>query len=255
MKKRRKKKQRGGWVLIVLLLLILFVLYRFVFVIRNVEVVGTTHLSVTDIVRAAELDYGNSIFLCNENNVRKGIDSLGEVSLVSLTRRYPSTIVIEVRDRTPVVVAVFQNKVVILDESAYVIGVGNDIPVGCFYVDGLHITSVRPGTRLSADAAQLDAMKTVVSAIRSANASAYVTEVKLDDLQNIEIKTGNNITVQFGSSEEADRKAAWMRAAIADLVQRGQRGGTLDVSSGTKADFIAPAVVEDKPGIPHPEGY
>ena len=35
-------------------------------------------------------------------------------------------------------------------------------------------------------------------------------------------------------------KIAWMKGAVADLERRGEAGGTLDVRSGTKADYRAP---------------
>ena len=55
----------------------------------------------------------------------------------------------------------------------------------------------------------------------------------------LRIITRRGIEVRLGNSENMPDKIAWMKSAVADLENRGQNGGVLDVSSGTKADYRA----------------
>jgi hypothetical protein len=49
--------------------------------------------------------------------------------------------------------------------------------------------------------------------------------------------TRTGITVDLGNRDKMVDKIAWMKSAVADLEQRGEAGGVLDVRSGSKADY------------------
>ena len=80
-------------------------------------------------------------------------------------------------------------------------------------------------------------MKAAVDAIRNQGAAIYVSELNVDDPLNLWITTRTGIRVELGDAQNMDGKILWLRSAVADLENRGEVKGTLDVSSGTKADF------------------
>ena len=45
--------------------------------------------------------------------------------------------------------------------------------------------------------------------------------------------------VDLGNSENMNNKIIWMAGTLKDLEARGETSGTLDVSSGNKADYSA----------------
>lgn len=246
-KKSRKKKSKGNALrLLVIFAMVLFVLYEFVFVIRNVEVNGTSTITPEEIVRTADLDFGKSIFGGGDEKIRQRINALGEIELVRISRRLPSTIVLDVNTRIPAAMAVFQNKIVVMDKNGYVIRITDSLPGTGVLFKGLHIMSCRVGSQLSAGQDQTDTMCEILAAIEANGAAQRIAEVNLEDTDDIVIKTVNGVTVRVGNIREIDRKLAWMMGALRDLESRGQKGGTLDVSSGNKADYVAPVVTEDK---------
>ena len=48
------------------------------------------------------------------------------------------------------------------------------------------------------------------------------------------------MTVLLGDPDDMDNKIIWMTGTLADLENRGETTGQLDVSSGTKADYRPP---------------
>lgn len=246
---RRGKKKSGfvpAAIILILLALVVVLLGKFVFVIRNVQVGGTANISAQEIARAAALDYGSSIFLVSEDKIRHNIDSLGSIELVSVKKKLPWTVVIEVDQRRCAAAVVHQNEIVQLDENGYVIDIGKRLPAGSVYFSGVHIVSCRVGSMIMADAGQVELMSAIVRAINKAGAARYVKEVDIERAQDIRITCVNNTKVTVGDGTNIDNKIAWMTAAITDLTQRGQNGGRLDVSSGTKADYNGPIVTEEK---------
>ena len=63
----------------------------------------------------------------------------------------------------------------------------------------------------------------------------------MSDVENLRIITRTGIRVELGDAENMGNKIAWMKGAVADLERRGESGGTLDVRSGSKADYTRPA--------------
>ena len=49
--------------------------------------------------------------------------------------------------------------------------------------------------------------------------------------------TRSGVVVKLGDMGNMDEKIRWLRSAVSDLETRGETRGTLDVSSGTRADY------------------
>ena len=62
----------------------------------------------------------------------------------------------------------------------------------------------------------------------------------MSDVDNLRLITRTGIQVDLGDAENMDNKIAWMKGAVSDLERRGEGGGTLDVRSGSKADYTRP---------------
>ena len=87
-------------------------------------------------------------------------------------------------------------------------------------------------------------MKATVEALKAHGAMAYASEINVEDVDDLRIITRTGITVLLGSADNMGDKIAWMAGALADLEARGEVHGSLDVSSGTKADFKPEATPE-----------
>jgi len=106
------------------------------------------------------------------------------------------------------------------------------------YIYGLNATEYRIGSRIDAPEENLAAMKAVLDSIRTHNAGQYVSDLTVSDPKNMTITTRTGIRVKLGDSGNMDNKIKWMYSAVGDLESRGEIRGTLDVSSGTKADYM-----------------
>ncbi len=213
------------------------ILMRGVFVLKNVIIEGTTSFSDNDIIRLGKFEFGQSIGKINADRVRENLESSGKLAVDSVTVEKPSTVRISVHERTGIALVLNGGRILLLDANGYVMESLTEAPDSGIYVSGLEATSYKIGKQISAPAKKISAMQTMLEAIQSMNAQEYVSEINLNDLLQISVIARNGTIVKFGDVENMNDKVRWMRSAVADLENRGERGGTLDVSSATRADY------------------
>lgn len=217
------------------------VLLKFVFVVRGVEYEGASNLDIDAITRASGVRLGGSIFSVDREKVRQNVDALGEVTLEEVRTRLPSTVVLRVRARDAAGMFLYSGGLVVLDEAGYVMRRVDQVPdEDLVYVTGLHVIQCRAGALLEAEKGQTEGYAAVTQALRQHGAQAYVSELNVEDPEDIRILTRTGVTVKLGGAENMNNKIAWMRTAVADLETRRETGVTLDVQSGTKADILRP---------------
>jgi len=209
-----------------------------VLVIRYVLVDGASAYSDEEIIRAAQIDMGGSIFRVDEEELRFSMSQDGRFALEGVTVEYPDTVILHVRERTKDAVIRSGGQMLVMDSDGYVVEVHSTMPVDCgIYVNGLENGSYRIGMQITAPEEKLQAMKAVTEAIRKQNAFGLVSELNLDDLRNIWMLTRTGIRVELGDMNEMDGKIMWMCSAVADLEKR-EESGTLDVSGGDRAFYL-----------------
>ena len=229
-----------GWLLAlpVAALVVWLALTNLVFMIRNVEVVGVEGAARQDVVRLSGIRMGGRMDSLDLEIIRTGVESTGALALVDVSKRYPSTLVLTVRQRTHDAVILQAGKILVLDSDGYVVSAGDSMPAESVpYVTGLRPSTYRVGRRLNATDAALDAMKTVLETLKAQNATGYVSELNVEDLKDIVILTRKGTTVLLGDADNMAAKIVWMSKALEDLERRGESLGRLDVSSGRRGDF------------------
>ena len=243
MRRRRRNRKWIFPVALLALVLICGLALRFVFVVRSVEVTGNTGV-VSDeaVIRAARIGFGTSILKVDAREIEESINSTGKVKFEGMSIRYPDTVCIQVQNRNREAMMLHLGQIRILDGECCVIESLKDVPnMDMLYVSGIRVMRCEQGQQIQAGDGQVEAYCAVIDALNRNQADMYVSELKLEDPLDMTIITRTGITVSLGDTQKINNKIAWMKSAVADLEQRGERGGNLDVSSGTKADYSMPA--------------
>lgn len=258
-RRRAPGKRRRVWPRLlavpIIALVIWFALTHYVFLIRNVEVVGADDMAASDVVRLSGIPLGGRLNAVDADNLRNKVESTGQLAFVSVEKKYPTTVVLTVRRRSRDAITLQAGKLLVLDSDGYVVSVGDAAPEdGMPYVMGLKASSYRLGRQLDAPESRLNAMKSVLEALKAHSATGYVSEVNLEVLSDIELISRKGIVVSLGDSDNMNNKVIWMVGALQDLESRGETLGRLDVSSGSKADFLSGASPTPAPtATPVPE--
>ncbi|MCQ2437880.1 MAG: FtsQ-type POTRA domain-containing protein [Clostridia bacterium] len=240
---RSKRKGNRTWPLVFALTIVLLVICLIVFlrisVVRQVIINGTTEKTGDEIVRATGLRLGSSIFSVDEAALKSRLDETGTTTLEDVETKWPNTVILTVRDRNKDALIWVGGRLLVLDAEGYVIETrdGFENSQGVF-VTGLDATAAAIGHRVYAKEQKLDSMTIILNAIRSQGAMDVVATLDVSDQQRLTITTRNSVTVMLGTIDKMEDKIRWMVRTIDDLKSRGENGGSLDVSSGTKADYL-----------------
>lgn len=242
MSRSRRRLRLHVPIVLVLLALICVLLLRFVFVVRDVQIEGNFgEYARETVVRTANVGFGESIFHVDRASIEENINATGKLCLKDVCLRYPDTVLLTVDVRSRDAMLLYMGKIRVLDADGYLVESLAQVPdEDLVYVSGMQVQGVEIGKKIRCNENRLQAYGAIMNALCDLNAQMYVSELKLDDAENACMITRNGITVQLGNWENMNRKIAWMMSAVADLEHRGESGGTLDVSSGTKADYRAP---------------
>ncbi|MBQ8109941.1 MAG: FtsQ-type POTRA domain-containing protein [Clostridia bacterium] len=242
---RRKSRGALPWAVagIALAAALWLLLTSAVFVVRDIQVVGAGAIDEDDVRRLSGIRLGTRLSALDAEKVRLEVESDGRVAFVSLETRFPNRAVLTVRPRTmdALVLLAGAGRVLVLDSDAYVVQVTSRLPDAAIpYVTGLKAPYYQLGRQLDTADGRCACMKAVVEALKANGATAYASELSVADTANLYIITRKGTTVLLGDESDMNRKIAWMAGALADLEARGENGGRLDVSSGTKADYMPP---------------
>lgn len=235
------KKRRIYLVVLMVLMILLIacaILFKYVFVVRNVIILGDVAASEEEIVRIAHVEFGASVFGLNVEAMEHNLNATGTMYLQQIQLRYPDTLELSVATRNRDAMLLHMGKIQILDEGGYLVESLSEVPdMDLVYVSGMHVTYCETGQQLRANDGQIEAYVAVMQALNAHGAKMYASEIHLSDPEDIRLITRNGITVLLGDKEDMQDKVAWMKSAVADLENRGQGGGSLDVRSATKADY------------------
>lgn len=239
--RRKSNKNRGALLNIAALVFVIVlatVVWTNVFVVKNVVIHGSDDLQQAEIIRASQIGFGDLIHSVKPEEIKQNLESCGKYVLDGVLFRYPDTVMLNVRMRTRDAVVLNGGRYLVMDSDGYVIEALHVMPedVG-IYVYGLDATAFRIGSRITAQEDRLEAMKPVLDAIRENGAAEYLSDLDVTDVNRMIATSRTGIRIELGNADNMKQKAVWIRSAVSDLEARGEYRGTLDVSSGNKADY------------------
>ena len=240
-RRRQRRRVRLWWIALlpIAALAAWLALNHYVFVIREVDVAGSGSVPAHEAVRLSGIRLGTRMNALDEALVESGVEEDGRLAFVSLEKHYPQSVTLNVRERTQDAMIVQAGKVLVLDSDGYVVSIGDHLPQATMpYVTGLRISGYQLGRQLDTADGRVYAMKAVLEGLKRVNGTGYVSELDVELLSDLRITTRTGMTVLLGNSNDMLNKLTWMTGALTDLEARGELLGRLDVSSGTKADFL-----------------
>ena len=249
MRKKRRRRSALPWIAAIAVLgaALWVLLVNVVFVVRDVQVAGSGEIPEAEVRRMSGIQLGTRINAVDEERLRLDVESDGRLAYVSLERRMPNRLILNVRLRTKDALILQAGKVLVLDSDAYVVEITDRLPDESIpYVTGLRASYYTLGRQLDTADGRCGCMKAVLEALKAQGATAYAAEISVADTADLRIITRTGMTVLLGNSESMNNKIAWMAGALADLEARGETGGQLDVSSGSKADYRPPESAIDE---------
>ena len=233
---RRKIRPFARVVLLVAGLLILFlVLNATLFRVRHIQVNGLRTRDPQSVVELSGLNRGMiSIFFgVNERDVEKRLSSDWYLSFVSIERRFPDTLILNVKERAPCANVQGQGSLYLIDEEGFVlantgsISKSNNLPV----LTGLQVRSIRVGEVVTpAKQDQFEDYLNVIAELLKQGCVTEIDQINVTNSEHIYLTTVSGYTADLGQARELMAKIGTMRGVVNKLKEMGRIGGMIDVT-------------------------
>jgi len=241
MKRARKRKNRFAILVAVVALLVLsgYLLLEYVFIVRNVVFYGESDVAQDDLTRLSGIEFGVSIWNVDQQRIAQKIESTGTVRVVKVETKLPWTVQVEVALRTRDYMTLLgTDRIFVADRLGYAVEEVSAAPQNMIYVSGMNLTYADVGRRLGASEEMLAAVGQIIEALEAQNGMHLVSEINVSQLRSIYMLSATGTRVELGDGQNIAAKITWACAALNDLNARGEYGGRLDVSSGSRADYM-----------------
>ena len=188
-------------------------------VVRSVVVNGTRLVPSAEVTAVADVPDGTPLIRVNDSEVAQRVEGIRDVAQVSVTKNWPSTLVINVTERAPVVAVKMAKGYDLLDASGVIVrwtdSKPDAIPV---YQTALSGGALRGDPDLAAAAAVLRGIPRWLA--------QSVLSVSAPDPEQVTLRLRGHVTIVWGSDSRDGQKAAEL-----SVLMRTQRGRYYDVSS------------------------
>ncbi len=215
-----------------------FLAYSFLRV-ESVDVLGNDKISKERIVTLSGILLDESMFKVDLEDVEEKIRQEPYIDVLSVKRRLPSGIEIEVREREPIAAVVAGSSMIIIDEAGVALEFTSGDPGPYIIVHGIDL---RGGSKaaepiVTADDFQGMSLINLFVALNGAQRLADVESIDIANPLDIRLKLHSGLSIMLGAPEELPAKLAWLETVEPRLEELGLFDGTLDLSSGVSARF------------------
>jgi cell division protein FtsQ len=179
-------------------------------VVRNEYVSGNRLVSAAQVLAAAGIRHGTPLASVNTGAAVRRIDQISQVQSATVSRSWPDTIIITVRERTPVLAVAADGWFALIDPSGVTVRWSRHRPAGMPLLDSV-AGQWRGSPSVRAAAAVLRHLP--------ARLRAELTSIAAPAPQQITLRLRGGITVLWGAASQSGTKAA----EVSVLLRTGAR--------------------------------
>lgn len=188
---------------------IVLIMYSGLFNVKDFEVSGNSRLSSTKIISLSNIQVDTNIFSINKKQAKQAILENAYVEEVSINRKLPSTVSIEIKERIPTYILQFTDSYVYINNQGYMLEISNDkieVPIIVGFITDL--SNIKAGNRL--DVKDLEKMNTILKIYETAKnveLAEYITKIDVSDTKEYKVYMESlNKIVYLGDASDLNSK-------------------------------------------------
>lgn len=232
--------------ILVIVLIIAFVLWLLVFqvfVIRRVNVSGTTAEIWKTVANAAGLDHSPFFFFVNENKVREGVESNRYLIFESMQKIIPGTVNIKVIQRRPYAFFTHLGVGYVLSKDGMILEKTRELRDGenLMKVIGLALPDHQsPGTLpASNNPSQTETMLELFNELAVWQLAKDIDSIDIAESLNLTLLTIDGYTINLGDENSLHAKVGTVAAVVSELRRRHMTGGIIEATRPGEATYRA----------------
>lgn len=219
----------------------LIFLMSFAFRVEEIQVVGNTHYSKSEIINAIDIEEGDNLFFFDRfAAITRVFAKLPYVSEVSVQRSLPNKVTIVVTESTAVAYIAMGTELWTLDENCKVLGTAADgeetglIPIvgfnpGTFFINETVSTATN-------DVRTVEYLKSVLYQIVERGLMNEVSKIDFTSTNNVKLSYGGKYTIKLGDPYATEHKFSLFLSAVHQL--KDGDIGIIDVTDASTVHFM-----------------
>lgn len=212
------------------------------FKVETITVSGTTEYSSEEIITASGVKQGDNLFLLNKYEIYESIlEKLPYVSSVSISRKLPDTLLIEVTDSNQGGVIEDHGTYWVLSAEGKLLGKRAEAGRGAL-ITGLTLAEPEVGKKAAVEEGQERALKQLLDLLAALEEKGMLQGVGSFEFSQesvISIKYADRYVVKFPYGADFPYKLTRLGQVIERLEEQGdQRAGVLDLTADGEIHFI-----------------
>lgn len=197
--------------------------------------------STQEILDAADIQPGDNIFLIKKRAIESAIlESRGFVDTVSIDRKLPDTVVINVRESKLLAYVEHEGSYYVLNRKCEILSKGDATSVaGHIMITGIQPLAPRVGEQLAlgeSESAKKNYLADVMEMLMEKDIYGQVQWIDVSNVSSLKFRYRGNITVDLGKNEALGRKFDMLESILADLAENDK--GTINLAKLGEGHFI-----------------
>ncbi|MFZ1037629.1 MAG: FtsQ-type POTRA domain-containing protein [Smithella sp.] len=209
-----------------------FLVSRPYFQIKEISVRGLRELTEKDVLATAGIKPAQNLLAVNTDAVIRRVSANQWVESISVGRELPNKLVLEVKERTPLVLVKQDNDFCLMDAEGFVFKkLGKSDEVDLPIITGV---DEKEDVKSQLLLATLNLLKTVSKSSQYAYLGT-VSEVHVDNVFGLSLISSTGLYLKLGTTD-FENKLKQLKLVLADLENRGMKNGYLciDLSDDAK---------------------
>ena len=229
-----RKKHRIRILIFILFICIISVLLfkSDYFNIKTITVVNNKTVSSDEIKLLSELQ-GDNIFLFNKKAVKSKILTDTYLDDVTIVRKLPSSIIIDVKEKQIKALIKCQNAFINIDKNGRMVHLVNSFPGALPLITGINVAQFVPNKNISNDEVQQKAIIGALSVTDYAECKSLFYSIDVSDPYSITFKTKNGLDINTGDWNDLEYKMSVALSVMNDSNVKGKKGCIEIQSDGT----------------------
>ena len=238
---RKNRRRRFVYAAMVLIAAAAFftVVFTVFFKISTVSVSGTERYAAEEIAAVAGIEPGEPLYSFGSANAEERIKgAFPYIREVSVTRRIPSSVAVEVTEETPVFVFTVANDSYIVSDSFKVLErvSADSVPGGLVKVNAGQVAECMVGSEIAfVETKLLDSLKMLWRTLGNYSQCEYVDYIDAANRFDIYFGFKERIRVYLGDTRECEAKIRFFVKIMEHIYD--EQSGTLDISDKKEATF------------------
>ncbi len=242
-KARMKKFKVVKYILLMAILLgsLIYILLSPVFNINNITVIGNETVTAEQIISLSNIQKQTNMFQYRQSDIQEKVKQNAYIDTVSISRRFPDTIQITVKERKPAYLLEFANSYVYMSNQGYLLEIANE-PIDLPILTGFstNTANIQVGNRLQKeDLLKLETIFKITDAIESNELGQVVTKIDMTDGKNFKLILEEEQKVAYiGEGKDLSTRMLYIKTILEK--EKGKAGEIfvdMDINNGESPMF------------------